>query len=766
MKFIAIIIGLLCTSSTLFSQTKYTQGELTMEVTNIVFSPEVGADSTIILQNLNEVISELNVKYVFTPDVFTIIKVNDGILGMDTILIVNDLIKKETYFVNSLGYTKDTLIVPNVEPPFDVKIISKIELDEKLFGLNQVEYSCLVNNKDTVSLVTTNDLILPALSSASQLNFGIQGTLLSMKINMGVATLKYEATSFVPKVTDTKYISTDFSQLQNLTETLENLVGNDDENDTEVEPWVEELEKEYGKYTPHGANNDILIKIGKEGYIDEESVEYITREKIDIDIPYIIGELGPSYSNKINYYSERNPKSILDDFKKWGLNSPSITTILSDTSYWYSLADYEKKYVLQFASIHDALLTETARRQIVNNAKLIRFVPNESNSINEEFIKGNIGIDEWYGQFDNHYPLKQGKSEGIDEIYRIIRNMFDFAFEDISIDVDVKLMENKILIECNNIEYVMMIDDFYEEDYESEYNKKEERYAYKDNIEYNKNFYESIVDKIKQVAADNGLRQGYSVYETEPLVPLGFDEYKYFDLIKRFPSLDHYEKRLYLKKLIKKVYDPFARLNMSFPYHPESTCSVSTFGPGHSIDVSFNVQYVTTENKLKFIEFLKDNSDIYNINVENIKRDSTIIMNTLMEGPQNLIQYLGPIKLTIDKVFPVTPRSEYRKKFNEKNNGLSTAYYNISRVLGDDLNISKFRYDKEAHKEYFFFEGEEYSIDPGEVNMMKFIGKHIKKNKSGKRFYRDNTYSVSEEVYYYLLPEHVGVLRSMLNLSI
>jgi len=737
-----------------------------MEVTDIVLSPDFGADSTKILENLNNVISELNLKYVFTEDVFSIINVKEGLFGMDTIMIVNDLIKKQTYYVQGTGYKKDTLIVPDVDLPFDVKIISKVELDEKLFGLNQVECTCLVNNQDTVVLVTTDDLSLPSFSSSVQPDFGIKGTILSMEINVGVAILKYEVTSFIPKITNKKYISTDFSQMQNLTETLETLVGENVEEDAEVLAMVAELEKEYGEYKPHGTNNDILVQIAKEGYIPEESIEYIIKGKMDVDIPAIIGELGPSYLNRVNYFAERDPKSIINDFIKWDIYSPSITTILSDTSYWYSLEDYEKQYVLQFASIHDAFLTESARQQIVNNAKSIRFITNVDQDINQAFVKGEIGIDEWYGQFDNHFPLKQGKSEGIDEVYRIIKNMFDFAFEGLAIDVEVELLEDKILIKSNNVKYVLPIENFYEEDYESDYNEEKGRYAYKKNIDYNSTFYETIVNKIKQVAADNGLRQGYSVYETKPLGPSGFEEYKYYDLIKRFPALDHYEKRLYLKKLIKKVYDPFAKLNMSFPYHPEATYLVVSFGPGHSVDVSFNVQYVTTANKLKFINFLRENADIYNINTENIKRDSINIMNTLMEGPEDLIHYLGPIKLTISKVFSVTPRSEYRKKFNEKNNGLSTAYYNISRVLGDDFNISNFRYDKEAHKEYFIFDGIEYSIDPGVVNMMKFIGKHIKKSKSGKKFYRENTFSLTEEVYYYLLPEHVEILKSMLNLKI
>jgi hypothetical protein len=764
-KFIALVVGCLFISSSLFSQVVFTQGELTMEVTDIVLSPEVGADSTTILENLNRAVSKLKFTYVFNEDVFSIIQVKEGLFGMDTILIVNDLINMQTYLVQSTGYKKDTLIVPDFVPPFDVEIISKRELGEKLFGLTQVEYTCLTENQDTMMIVTTDDLSLPAVSPSSSFNVINMGTLLSIEMNMGVASIKYQATSFKPEVANTKYISTDFSQMQNLNEIAKPFLGDDSEDEPAL--LVVELEKEYGEHQPQGTNNDVLIQIAKEGYVTEESIEDHLKSKRDVDIPSIIEILDGTYGSKINYFATREPKSIVSDFKRWGLYTPSISTILSDTSYWSSLNKNLKVEVLQFAAMHDAYLTETARQQIVDNAKSIRFITDAPESINEQFINGEIGIDDWYGQFDAHALLKQGKSKGIDEIHEIVQYMFDEVFVDQGIEVTISSVNDKIAIESNNTTHILLLENFYEEDYEGEYNEKESRYEYKEDVEYNVAFYNSIVDKIKQVAADNELPQGYSIYTTQPLGPLGFDHYEYQELIAKFPSLDHYEERYYLKKMIKKVYDPWAKLNMYFPYHPDIGLGVvSTFGPGHMSGVSFDIQYVTTENKLKFVQFLKDNAEVYNLDVENIKKDSLDIMNNLMEGAENLIRFLGPVKLSVSKVFSVTPKSEYRKKFAEKRNGLSTAYYNIASVLGDDLDISQFRYDEEAHKEHFVFDGKEYSIDPGGANMMKFISKQIKKNKSGKKFYRENTFSVSEEVYYYLLPEHVKILRSMVNLPI
>ena len=750
----------------LMAQEKITEGEMTMEMTSYKFSPEIGADSVFILENIDKMKSELKFKYVFNEEVFSMIQVTEGLIGMDTTLIVNDLVNLQTYLVTSSGYQQDTLIFPNLESPIKVDIVSEKVLEEKLFGLTQKEFTCLNENKDTMKIVITDDVVLPGIAPSSMFNAINDGTLLSIEMNIGGMVMNYEMSSFIPEVVNEKYISTDFSQMQNLTETLKSLVG-DESEDEESPAWVEELEKEYGEYKPQGINNDILVKIAEEGYTTMESINYILEEKKDLDIPDLIDVLGPNYDSEKSFFESKNPESIVSDFKRWGIYSPSISTVISDTAYWNSLNVYKKKKCLKFAAMHDMYLTPEARKIIVNNAKSIRFITNADESINEKFINGKMGIDEWYAQFDNLAPLQQGKSKGDEEILSIIQYMFDEAFRDQFIEVDINLIDENIVVESKSSKHVMSIKDFYEIDYESEYNEKEERYEYEKDIVYDYSFYRKVVDKIKQVAADNGLRQGYMVYNTQPLGPLGMDEYAYQELVEQYPTLDHYEEKLYLKRMINKVYDPWARLNMSFPYHPEiSIGGAETFGPGHLVDVNFDIQYVTTENKLNFINFMKRNAELYSLDAENIRRDSVEIMNNLMQGSENLINYLGNIKISINKTFPTISKSDYRKQFTEDRNDMSAAYYNIDRILGDDLILSDFRYDENQHKEYFTYEGKEYSIDPGEVNMMKFIGQHISENKSGKKFFRENTFSVTTEVYYYLLPVHAKLLKDMVNLPI
>ena len=175
---------------------------------------------------------------------------------------------------------------------------------------------------------------------------------------------------------------------------------------------------------------------------------------------------------------------------------------------------------------------------------------------------------------------------------------------------------------------------------------------------------------------------------------------------------------------------------------------------------------MSTANKLKFIEFLREKGASYNYKVANFTKDSTYMLDKLLTESSIRYRYLGNIILNVSKVFPITPKSEYRKIFTEENNGLSAAYPQFSKVLGDDFKITKFRYDKEVHKEYFTFEGKEYSIDPGDTNMMRFISNHLQKSKSKKKFYRKNTFSVSNDTYYHLLPEDAEFLKQLVNLPI
>ena len=50
--------------------------------------------------------------------------------------------------------------------------------------------------------------------------------------------------------------------------------------------------------------------------------------------------------------------------------------------------------------------------------------------------------------------------------------------------------------------------------------------------------------------------------------------------------------------------------------------------------------------------------------------------------------------------------------------------------------------------------------------MIAFIIKNASKIKSGKKFYRESKFSVTTDVYYFLLPEHAKLLKSMINLPI
>lgn len=758
-KFLVLFLGLICTS-VLYAQERHEKGTYEMKVTKIELSPEVGADSTMMLKQIQKQMSKFDYTCVFTKDVVTIVQEVDVLFEKKKVRTVKDLIHKQQYFVREAGYKKDTLKEPTSGLPYEVKILSEKALDKKVFGLSQISYTCLVNNQDTVVVATTNDISIPTFLLSDALNMAQKGTLTSIVFNIGIATVTYEMISFVPEVEDEGLISTDFSMMQNLAETIKV----PDNSKEKAKDWVKELEEEYGVYRPQGENLDILQQIVKDGYLDAESIEHIVEDKADIDIPAIIEKLGMISFKKKGYFSLREPKSIISDFKKWGMHSPSISTMLSHPTYWNSIDTFMRPKALAYASIHDALKSKPARQLIVDNAKSIRFVTDADESINKQFVDGNMGIDEWYGQYDTHYPLKKGTATQVGEVYLLVKRMFGFAFADMPVDAKVSIAGDEVQVKSKGTVHVLAMEDLYEDDYDR-YNEAENRYEKKESIEYNQAFYGTIVDKIKQVAADNGVGETYSVFTTNPVGPRNFDTYEYEELIRNFPEMAHYEERLYLKKNRMKVYDSEARLNMSFPYHPDRDASYQTsIGPGHFVGAELDANYVPSESKLTFIRFLRENGPLYNLNAADVAKDSVTIMNSLMKGSENLIHYLGSVKFTVQKEGGFQP--EYRKTFTKDKNGLDVAYPAISRVLGDDLVISDFRYDEKEQNEYFTFEGKEYSIKPAGANMMKFIGENIDKSTSKKRFFRDNEFSMSREVYYYLLPEHADLLKNLVHLPL
>lgn len=217
-KFLVLFLGLICTS-VLYAQERQEKGTYEMKVTKIELSPEVGADSTMIMEQLQKQMNSLNYKCVFTKEVVAIIEEVDGFLGKETVRTVHDLVNRHTYFVRDAGYTKDTLAVPNPNLPFESKIISESVLEEKRFGLNQVAYTCLVNQQDTVAPVTTLDIDVPVFVASDAFNMAKKGTITSFVMNIGIASITYEMISFVPEVEDEALISTDFSGIKNLSDT-------------------------------------------------------------------------------------------------------------------------------------------------------------------------------------------------------------------------------------------------------------------------------------------------------------------------------------------------------------------------------------------------------------------------------------------------------------------------------------------------------------------------------------------------------------------
>ncbi len=758
---LTVVLFVVCVE--LCAQKSIEQGQFTMEMTDLQFIPEYKDLDPDILEQMRSRMSDTEFTAVFDKDIVVYRYVEPGLITPDTVLTHIDLIKRQIYSVSRIGYTRDSLYSTEAEPFFEAEIVSKIPLDEKKFGLSQVEYTCVGPQVDTVKLVVTEDLDLPAVLPSSMINLAKSGTVLYMNMTIDIFSLTYEMTSFDPEIKNVEYMSTDFDVLPNMTELVDNL----SEGDTEYSEWRDERSKAFEEYMPQGKNLELLEPIVADGYLKKEIVDSYSSESSDIDVPVIIELLSRIGMSGKSYFDRRGPLNVVSDFKKWSIYSPSMAVILKDTTYWRTTDTYEKSKLLRYAAIYDNLQNQESREQIVNNGRLIGFFSDENNGLDQKFINGEIGIDDWYDRFDVLSVLPDGKSLGDDELVEVIRSMLDNAFRDQTVEWSVSQVETDIVIQSSGVTHEMPIDEFYSIDYDGDYDEATDSYPRRDYVQYDEEFYNKIINKINQVAADNGLPQGHHLYITENLLSSDLDDYEYDNLIERFPSLDFHDRRIYQQGMTKFVYDVMARLNMTVPHQPDIFSSIHSFGPYLRPMDGYEDLFVGSQAKLKFINFLRDNADTYDIDLSRLEQDSAVMVNTLMNGSSELTRFLGPIRIAVDKYYsPTVPRSEYSKEFTKDNDGLAYAYPAIYSVVKDDFPISDFRYDKMEHLEYFSVGGEEVSIVPGAINMMNILKVHADLSKSGKKFFRENTLSISEEAYYYFLPEHADFLIDLLNLPI
>lgn len=745
---------------------KYHEGVMAMGLTNIET-----VDGSPIDTNMAEMVKsntgeQLNVTYYITKDRFAIVK--KDLIG-EAQRMVYDLSSNSLYeFIDLRGQPafrkmNITKIAEQVQATSEIsnlKVDSFPEYFETRHGLECKKYIVTTPEGLIMQLLTTNDIRIPKVDQINQMPIDL-GTMVLATVDNEAANLRltFGTTSFSPIITDRSILSIDTIGLMNATaihEPILQMFGDTDEYDSLVA-------KEFGEYKSLKVNHDLIKTLAKEGLLDSNyyEIESVLKDESEenFDIPQIM--LLGRQSNASLKNMER--KDLLQVLNKHNLLSPTVEHLLKLSKEEWQLIDEDKRYLsICLAAIKDHINKKEVKENIVNNLEVMGYCDFTNNKIRDEYIQDRASLIDIINEVYLFTPLEYGIAISNDEIYEAAKKFIEQALDEYGINLSFTQLDNNISISDGQHEYEISINKFKEREYDYE-NEKE---IVKDTARINEYFYDQLTNVVKQISADNNLNKIFNIYHFEPPFIHYIDSYDYQDIIKSCPILDFEIDQLYLWKATPQGEDIWGEnIPISFPFHPEVfivQLNLGNFSIGDGTDIT---NYITTEQKEKFVEYLIKYQSQYNMSDETLQNKIDIIKNQLFTDSEEIAKMLPNARLRVSKIFDIEPKSLYKPSFGKGRNEFKDAYSSLHHVIGDDFDATNYRYDKEEHKIYFQYNEQEHIINPGEKNMLRFIINNVKEPKSGRQFYPIQQFSITKEEYYYLTPDQKHELGKLMKLN-
>ncbi|HZV68592.1 MAG TPA: hypothetical protein VFG10_03580 [Saprospiraceae bacterium] len=744
---------------------KYTEGVYEFGLISLERTPDSPIDSiTLPLMKAN-VEAQLAYTVYFTKDLIAIEKTDP--LGSD-IRGVYDFQNHKVYEFKNIsdqpGFTQYD--IPEHVPISDSEneILSKIKsakgeiIAESIFGLSGTKYE-IEQNGSNFTLILTKDILVQDIQSINPLPLDV-GTIIQfsmieqgLKITMGMK-------SFSPVIPDRNIFSIDTIGLMNFTKQREAL----QESLKEMHEEDKIKKEKYGDYKPHSSKNDIIHNLAEEGALDKDNwkVSQALENHTDYDIPSIV----------VLALDEEKGMAIMDRsslkklFTRYDMLSPTLEYILSDKeSKWNKIPDHLKYSAICIASIKDLLNNHFSRGQIASNLTSLDLLDPGSDSVARSYLEGKAPLKDLLNEVNIFTRLKDDIAITDDDIYKHVAAFFDIVSSKMGTHLMIERHNTQMTVKNGDASYYVDINSLKEPDY-SKTDEDEPPTIFLDTTKINEEFYQKLLDVVKQLGADQNTGMAYSIYRLHPPFVREIPEYDYDEIVEAYPWIRIDENAIYFQQFPKKDYEFLeGDIGCSFPYHPDADYQEVTIGNFKIGDIDAGIDYVTSNQKKAFIDYLKKYHQDFGVPDENLTDDINDIEQSLIKGSDDLLRYLKNIRITVENIFDITPRSEYHPKFTTDKNDFKDAYYAISRVIGDDFPATNFFYESEAHKVRFVFNGQEYRVDPGDRNMIRFIQANMKKTKSGKQLYPVRSFSVTHEEYFYLTPEQKLSLSKIIPIN-
>lgn len=761
--FLSILFSVIAYS---LSAQKYTEGEIELGIIQVESLDGSELDPTIKQAIETELGNVYKSKFYFTKDKLGFEKkgpFGDIILGIydvnnQTVYEFIDIKGQPAFKTEKVDEAMTQVVKMTEDNGFTIKEVKNIE--RKPFGLDCKEYTIIVNGGAKIKMVTTTDIEMPihTLINPSAIDLGttVESIVINeqanLKINLGII-------SFTPSINDRSRITIDTTGMMNANSLKKQI----EDTFSQLDEYEQLVFKEFGEYESQNINHDLIKTLAKDGLLDSthydiKSVISGEREK-NYDIPeiMILGSRGNSKMSKLDR------KELLESLENYNLASPTVKQLLTiSEKEWSQIAQNLRYKAICVAAIKDHLTNKDTKENITNNLEVMGYCDFSNNPIKNNYLNDIASLTDIINEVYLFTPLDYKVAYTDSEIFMEVKYFLDKALSEYGIRLIIEQSENNITVNDGQRDYLVDLDSFKE----SEYDYEKEQEIIKDTVQINEYFYNQLLDIVKQISADNALNKVYNIYHFEPPFIYYIDNYDFRDIIKSCPILDFGIDQLYLWKATPQGEDIWSEnIPISFPFHPDAFTTQLNLGNFSIGDGSGNVNYITTEQKLKFIAYLTKYQSQYRMSDETLQYKISNIRERLFQSTEELTSILPSSKITVSKIFDIEPKSQYNPKFSEGQNEFKHAYYSLHQIIGDDFNATNYRYDEAKHKIYFEYNGQEYIVNPGEKNMLRFIINNVKAPKSGRQFYPIQQFSVTTEEYYYLTPDQKNDLGRLIKLN-
>ena len=169
---------------------------------------------------------------------------------------------------------------------------------------------------------------------------------------------------------------------------------------------------------------------------------------------------------------------------------------------------------------------------------------------------------------------------------------------------------------------------------------------------------------------------------------------------------------------------------------------------------------MSTKTKNKFIAYLTEHHKEFGLDDKSLSSLVEELASTIFPNKDLLLSKLPNRKLVIREDGFNPPR------FPEGSNiDFKKAFPRLYKVIGDDFPATNFKYDSEADKIYFSYNGQQHTVNSGTENMVDFIKEAFNKSTTGKQLYQEIGANIFETVYYYLTPQEKKQISEIVKIN-